>query len=215
LGMANVHVFAGVSPCSSILEVVDRRIELNQAITSGPSGVDFICGASGVSRLADLDHRVLDDLGRMLIQTAANYEVLVIDTGAGIGQATMHLLGLAHEIVVVSTPNLAATLDAYGMIKCIHERNLPAQLHLLVNLAENAPAAEPVFTRVAGCARQFLQRSVHRLGIVLHDSSIERANQSRVPLILHDPGHPGAMQLSRMAAQLLSGVEPVKSSSAA
>jgi hypothetical protein len=45
--------------------------------------------------------------------------------GAGIGPATLHLLGLAHEIIVVATPNLAATLDAYGLIKCVHERHFP------------------------------------------------------------------------------------------
>lgn len=215
LGMANTHVFAGVNPRASILDVVDRRITLGQAITKGAHGADFICGASGVSRLADLDHRVLDELGRALIDASANYDVLLIDTGAGIGPATMHFLGLAHEILVVSTPNLAATLDAYGMIKCIHERNLPGQLHLLVNLAEEAKAADAVFTRIAGCAQQFLQRPVNRLGVILHDTEVEHANQSRTPLVLRHPAHPGAIQLSRIATQLAPAAEPASASSAA
>lgn len=215
LGMANVHVFAGVTPRASILDVVDRRITLGQSITKGAHGVDFICGPSGVSRLANLDHRTLDDLGRELVQTAANYDILIIDTGAGIGPATMHLLGLAHEILVVSTPNVAATLDAYGMIKCIHERNLSGRLHLLVNLAEEAKAAEPVFTRIVGCAQQFLQRSVNRLGILLHDTAVEAANQSRTPLVLRDPAHPDAIQISRIAARLAPSAAPLGASSAA
>jgi flagellar biosynthesis protein FlhG len=215
LGMANVHVFAGVNPRVSILDVVDRRIPLGQSVTKGPHGADFICGASGVSRLADLDHRVLDDLGRALVEAAASYDVMVIDTGAGIGPATMHLLGLAHEIVIVSTPNLAATLDAYGMIKCIHERNHSGRLHLLVNLAEDVKAADAVFTRIAGCAQQFLQRPVNRLGVLLHDAGVENANQSRTPLVIRDPGHPTSIQLSRIAAQLAPAVQPLSTSSAA
>lgn len=215
LGMANVHVFAGVSPRCSILDVVDRRIPLAHTITRGPHGADFICGASGVSRLADLDRRVLDDLGKALVEAAANYDVLIIDTGAGIGPGTMHLLGLAHEIVLVSTPNLAATLDAYGMIKCIHERNLSGRLHLLVNLAEDTKAAEAVFTRIAGCAQQFLQRGVNRLGVLLHDPGVEAANQSRTPLVLREPAHPTSIQLSRIAAQLAPAAQPVNASSAA
>lgn len=215
LGMANVHVFAGVNPRASILDVVDRRIPLAQAITKGAHGADFICGASGVSRLADLDHRVLDDLGRALVEAAANYDVLLLDTGAGIGPATMHLLGLAHEIVVVSTPNLAATLDAYGIIKCIHERNLSGRLHLFVNLVEDVPAADPVFTRIAGCSQQFLQRSVSRLGALLHDPEIESANQSRTPLVVRNPLHPSSVLLSRIAAQLAPPSETLSASSAA
>jgi flagellar biosynthesis protein FlhG len=215
LGMANVHVFAGVNPRSSILDVVVRRIELEQTITQGGHGVDFICGASGVSCLADLDHRALDELGRALIQTSASYDVLLIDTGAGIGPATLFFLGLAHEIVVVATPNLAATLDAYGMIKCIHERNLSGRVHLLVNLTEEAKAAEATFTRIAGCAQQFLQRSVNRLGILPHDAEVENANQSRTPLVLRQPSHPSAIQFSRFAKQLIPIAEPLSASSAA
>jgi flagellar biosynthesis protein FlhG len=215
LGMANVHVFAGVNPRASILDVVDRRIALGQAITHGSHGADFICGASGVSRLADLDRRVIDELGRALIQTAANYDVLVIDTGAGIGPATLHLLGLAHEIVVVATPNIAATLDAYGMIKCIHERNLSGQVHLLVNLVEDAKAAEAAFTRIAGCAQQFLQRPVNRLGVLQQDAGVEDANQARTPLALHNPAHPGAIQFFLIAAQLAPLGEPLGASTAA
>jgi flagellar biosynthesis protein FlhG len=162
-----------------------------------------------------LEHRVLDDLGRALIETASNYDVLVIDTGAGIGPATMHFLGLAHEIIIVSTPNLAATLDAYGMIKCIHERNLSGQLHLLVNLADEMKAADAVFTRIAGCARQFLQRPVSRLGVLLHDTRVEAANQSRTPLLVRDPSHESAVQLSRIAAQLVPAAAPRRASSAA
>jgi flagellar biosynthesis protein FlhG len=215
LGMANVHVFAGVNPRASILDVVDRRITLAQAITPGSHGADFVCGASGVSRLADLDQRVLDDLGRSLVQAAADYDVLIIDTGAGIGPATLHLLGLAHEIVVVTTPNLAATLDAYGMIKCIHERNFPGQLQLAVNLADDAKSADAAFTRIAGCARQFLQRPVHLLCVLPHDTRVEDANQSRTPLVVRDPSNPCAIQISRIAAQLAPLAEPMSASSAA
>ena len=215
LGMANVHVFAGVNPRASILDVVEGRISLAQAITQGGHGADFICGASGVSRLADLEPRILDEMGRSLIQSAANYDLLVIDTGAGIGPATLHLLGLAHEIIVVATPNLAATLDAYGLIKCVHERHFPGRVHLLVNLAENTASADAAFTRIAGCAQKFLQRPVNQLGVLAHDAEVEIANQSRTPLVLRKPAHPGAIQLARIAALFAPLAEPQSASSAA
>jgi len=215
LGMANVHVFAGVSPRVSILDVVDRRIAMSEAITHGPHGADYICGASGVSRLAELDHRILDDLGRALIQAANGYQVLLIDTGAGIGPATMQLLGLAHEIIVVATPNLAATLDAYGMIKCIHERNFSGQVHLLINLAEDTSAAHAAFNRISGCAQQFLKRPVHRLGVLFRDGQVEDANQARTPLVLRDPSHAAAEHISQIAAHLAASREPARTTSAA
>jgi flagellar biosynthesis protein FlhG len=170
---------------------------------------------SGVSRLAAIDPRILDEMGRSLIQVAADYDVLVIDTGAGIGPATLHLLGLAHEIIVVSTPNLAATLDAYGMIKCIHERHFSGQVHLLVNLAEDAMSAEAAFARISGCSQKFLQRPINQLGVLPHNAEVESANQSRTPLVLRNPSHPGAILLSRIAVQFAPLAEPQSASSAA
>src|SRR5205823_5140282 len=114
LGMANVHIFAGINPAATLLDVIDRRASLTSVITRGPGDVDFVCGASGVGRLADLSPHVLEALGRELLRVAANFDVLVMDTGAGISNAVMQFLGLAQDTIVVATPNLAATLDAYG-----------------------------------------------------------------------------------------------------
>src|SRR5688572_22576043 len=59
LGMANAHVYAGVTPRTTLLDVVEGRAPLAQAICEGPGGVQLICGASGVTRLADLDARMI------------------------------------------------------------------------------------------------------------------------------------------------------------
>ena len=62
LGMANVHVYAGVTPRMTLLDVVEGRAVLAQVLTSGPGEIKIVCGASGVSRLADLDARAIEFL---------------------------------------------------------------------------------------------------------------------------------------------------------
>ena len=71
LGMANVHVYAGVTPRVTLLDVVEGRAPLAQALTTGPGNIQIVCGASGVSRLADLDGRAMEYLGAELRRMAA------------------------------------------------------------------------------------------------------------------------------------------------
>ena len=202
LGMANVHIFAGVNPPATLLDVVDGRATLGEVITPGPCGVQLICGASGIGRMAELSAPMLDFLGRELLRVAAEFDVLIMDTGAGIAPGVTHFLGLAQDTVVVATPNLASTLDAYGVIKLAHESRLATRIHVLINQAENEHQAARVLDRIAGCANRFLNSSLGTLGFLERDPSIEQANQSRRPFALTDPENPNALRIAAIAAIL-------------
>jgi flagellar biosynthesis protein FlhG len=201
-GMANVHVFAGVSPKATILDVVDGRATFADILVPGPGGAQLICGASGVGRLANLDLRVLEVMGRELMRTAANFDVLVIDTGAGVSSIVTYFLGLAQEAVVVTTPNLAATLDAYGVIKVAHEAGLKTRMQVLVNQAEDFNEASTVLGRVVGCATRFLKTTPGSLGFLERDPAFEQASHQRRPLVFSQPANLNALRIAAMAEQL-------------
>jgi flagellar biosynthesis protein FlhG len=212
-GMANVHVFSGIVPSATVLDFVDGRRRLDEVVTPGPAGIGIVCGPSGVGRIAEMTPTAREALGRELLRVAAGYDVVLVDTGAGIAPAVLHFLGLAGETIVVSTPNIAATLDAYGLIKVAHESRLKTEFHLLVNLADDEHQAIAVQDRIAGCAARFLQRDVRGLGFLRRDSAVEAANQRRCPLLLDQPGHANSQTLSRIAAsfQIPGAIAPARS----
>ena len=202
-GMANVHIFAGVNPPATLLDVIDRRASFEDVILPGPGGIHLICGASGIGRMADLNAAVLDALGRELMRVAAEFDVLVIDTGAGISPSVTHFIGLAQETIVLATPNLASTLDAYGVIKLVHEHRLTTKVHVLINQAEDQHQAARVLDRISGCANRFLESSLGTLGFLERDPAFEQSNQSRRPLMIADPENPNAQRIAAIAAHLL------------
>ena len=202
LGMANVHVYAGVTPRMTLLDVVEGRAALAQVLTNGPGDIKIVCGASGVSRLADLDARAIEFLGSELRRLATTFDVLVLDTGAGISSQVMQFLALADETIVVATPNLAATLDAYGVIKATREAGLDARIHVLVNQAADGTEADSVLSRISGCAERFLQFTPGSLGSLRRDDAFEVANHNRRPLVLAHPESENARRIIAMAARL-------------
>ena len=215
LGMANVHVFAGVNPTATILDFIDGRATLDSILISGPAGIRIACGASGVGRLADLSERVLESLGRELMRVALGFDVLIIDTGAGVAPSVMHFLAIAHDAVVIATPNLASTLDAYGVVKVVHEQRLRTRLHLLVNEADDETQAAAVTARVTGCANRFLKSTPGDLGFLRRDPAFEASNQQRRPLLLAQPASIPAQRIAQIAARLAAAPVPTANTSAA
>jgi len=205
-GMANVHIYAGVNPEVTLLDVIDGRATVEKVILPAPGGIHLICGASGNSRMADLSTSTLDALGRELLRIALDFDVLIIDTGAGISPAVTHFLGLAQESIVVATPGLASILDAYGVIKLAHENRLATRIHLLINQAEALDQAEGVSNRIAGCANRFLASALHTFGHLIRDPLLEQSTQDRRPLVLSHPLSFNALRIKSVAAQLLEGV---------
>ena len=212
-GMANVHIYAGVNPRVTLLDVVDGRSSMKDAIIPGPGGIHMICGVSGASRLSDLNMVSLESLGRELLRAAAEFDVLIIDTSAGISSAVTHFLSLAQESVVLATPALASTLDAYGVIKLAFETRLTTRLNLLINQAAGEQEAGRVRERIAGCAERYLNTSVRTLGYLDRDPTFEKSAHSRRPLVLADPENPNVKRIRSIAAQLLE-IEKVESPAA-
>jgi flagellar biosynthesis protein FlhG len=205
LGMANTHVFAGVNPTVTIADVLAARTPLRSAIVPGPAGTDMICGASGVGWLADLRPSQIEALGRDLLAAAADYDVLLLDTGAGISATVMHFLGLARDVVVVATPNLAATLDAYGVIKLVRESRIAARLHVIINQSDNEGDAARAAERVITCSNRFLRYTPANLGWLRRDRAVEQSNQERSPLLLSKPTHANSRRITKFAGELLAG----------
>jgi flagellar biosynthesis protein FlhG len=203
LGMANAHVFAGVNPAASLLDLIDGRASIESIFAAGPAGMQIACGASGVGRLANLEGPLLEMLGRELLRAASDFDVTVIDTGAGIAPPVLHFLALAQDAVVIATPNLASTLDAYGLVKVVHEQRLTTRLHLLVNEADDDAQAASVLTRIAGCATRFLGLNVGDLGWLERDAAFEHANQQRRPLLVIAPENSNAQRISGIARRLV------------
>lgn len=204
-GMANVHIYAGVNPEVTLLDVIDGRATVEKGIVPGPGGIHLICGASGSSRMSDLSTWTLEALGRELLRIALDFDVLIIDTGAGISSAVTHFLGLAQETIVVATPGLASALDAYGVIKLAHENRLATRLHLLINQAETEDQAEGVSNRIAGCANRFLASALHTVGSLHRDAVFEQSTQNRRPLMLSNPDNLNAVRIASIAAELIGG----------
>jgi len=202
MGLGNVHVFAGIAPRGTVMDLVDGKATAEQILSTGPGNIQVLCGASGSARLADIGPRGTERLIRELELLGKSFDVILIDTGAGISPQVTQFLAMADDIVVVTTPNIASTLDAYGVIKIAREAGMRGSIHLLVNQVDDEKQSRSVYEKLSQCALRFLRNRPANLGWLTRDTAFEESNQTRRPLLLSHPDNPNARRLKEMAEAL-------------
>ncbi|WP_135303875.1 MinD/ParA family ATP-binding protein [Haloarcula amylovorans] len=108
LGMANLGAMLAVEPEKSLHEILAGDAAVSEALTDAPGGLTVIPGEQSLEAFADADPAKL----RKVIKTLRNaYDVVLIDTGAGLSHEVAVPLGLADGIILVTTPDDVAIGD--------------------------------------------------------------------------------------------------------
>ncbi len=174
LGMANVNVLLNVVPQYNLLHVVNQQKKMSDIITDTEFGIKFIAGANGFSRIANLTETELAFFAEEF-STINNFDIIIIDTGAGISSNVLQFVAASDEVYIVTTPEPTAITDAYGIIKIITtelsmERNM--NLKLLVNRVHSADEGKRISDRIINIASQFLNYKIEYLGFIYDDPAV-------------------------------------------
>lgn len=202
LGLANADLLLGVQPRYNLTHFFQGGRSLAEITCEGPLGLRIIPSGSGIAQLADLGpqerDRVLSHFA--LIEDQADY--LVVDTGAGISRNVVAFAQAAEEILVVTTPEPTARLDAYGLIKVLSQNGYAGRIRLVVNMAESAAEGEEVGRLMETLAGRFLNMPVELLGVVPRDRQVQRAVRVQRPFSLEHPDSPASQAVAAMASAI-------------
>ncbi len=191
LGLANINVLMGIIPEYNIYDVIQGKKDLSEIIISTNFGIDIIAGANGISQLADITRKQRQSFLKQM-EDCTGYDVVLVDTGAGVGANVMGLVLATDEVLVVTTPEPTAVTDAYGMIKSIVAHNPQTSIRLIVNRVLSALEAKRVADRLKSISSQFLNASVESLGFVFEETLVQKSIRSQKPHVTLFPNSKSA-----------------------
>ncbi|MEM6504487.1 MAG: MinD/ParA family protein [Planctomycetota bacterium] len=202
MGTANADVLCNVIPVHTLAHVVSGRREIEEIAIQAPGGFSLIPGASGLAQMAALGTQERERLIDQFARLEQAYDVLLIDTGAGIGPGVLGLLTAADRVLIVTTPDPTAITDAYAVIKTAHRQNNKLDARLLVNQAADPEEARQVYTRVASVCRKFLGLDMQYAGCLLSDPFVRESIRNRRPFALDQQQNNATIAMSALAHRL-------------
>lgn len=172
LGVGNLDVLLGLSPQYNLNDVLSGEKSLPEIIVEVTPSIKLIPAGSGVQEYTSLGQheklKLLDELDML----EEEFDIMIIDTEAGISENVTYFTVAAQEILVVVTPEPTSITDVYALIKLLATRYSEHHFKVLINMARDSEDALEVFRKLANVAGRFLDISLDYLGCVVRDERL-------------------------------------------
>jgi len=157
IGLANLDVMFNVKIKKNILHVLKGEAKVSDILIPITRNLILIPGESGDEILKYSDEALFDRFMEEA-QVLDNLDVMIIDTGAGIGDHIKMFLNAADDVVVVTVPDPAAITDAYATIKTI--AMLRDDISVIMNQVKNKKEAIAIFSKIKTVALDNIRESL-------------------------------------------------------
>ena len=190
IGMANLGDQLGVHASGATLhDVLASGASVEEACYDGPHGMTVVPGGTDLESFSDAD---ITRLGRV-VGSFADRDFVFVDTGAGLAHETALPVGLADEVVLVSTADRDSLQDTEKTRMLAEKLGAEVTGAVLTRVSpgdapgDASPLAAPV------------------LGTVPEDSSLHEASDRAVPVTQLDAESAAAVAYRSIADGVASG----------
>jgi flagellar biosynthesis protein FlhG len=208
LGLANIDVVLGLHPKFDLSHVMRGECTLEEALVEGPFGLKVIPGASGVQGLAELSPAEHAGLIRAFSEVAADTELLIVDTAAGISDTVLSFSRASHEIVVVVCDEPASITDAYAIIKLLNRDYGHQRFRILANMVRSAQEGRDLYNKMCRVTDRYLDVTLSFMGAIPYDESLRKAVRAQRPVVQAFPRSRVAQVFRSLAKKIETWPQP-------
>jgi flagellar biosynthesis protein FlhG len=217
LGLANLDVVLNLYPKTTLHDVFTGKAKLEEAIIKAPGGFSVLLAGSGMVEYSRLTPEVRDEFLRVMESLVPRYDVVLLDTGAGISDVVLFAVSLASEVLLVVTPEPTSLTDAYATIKVLVGQQKRQNIRMIVNQTARPGDGRAITVQLQQVVDRFVPgepgkpvKLVH-VGDIPVDPSVRQAIMRRQLLMQVMPGCPAGLALVQLASKIEDTVIPKSS----
>lgn len=203
LGLANVDVVLGLSPTYNLNHFFSGERTLEEVMVEGPYGIKVLPAGSGVQQYTRLDGQLKMRLIESLDALEEQFDLVLIDTEAGISDNVTYFNVAAQDILVVTTPEPTAITDAYALMKLLSTQYHQKRFLLAVNSVRGADEGLDVFEKLTMVSGRYLDIFLDYLGCIPFDRKMHESVREQQVMVDLYPDHKVAKSFVELAGNLV------------
>jgi flagellar biosynthesis protein FlhG len=216
LGLANLDVVLNLYPKTTLHDVFTGKAKLDDAIIKAPGGFSVLLAGSGMVEYSRLTPEVRDEFMTVMESLVPRFDVVLLDTGAGISDVVLFAVSLASEVLLVVTPEPTSLTDAYATIKVLVGQQKRQNIRMIINQTARLGDGRAITVQLQQVVDRFVQtdpdkpvKLVH-MGDIPADPSVRQAVMRRQLLMQVMPGCSASLAMVQLATKIEETLIPQK-----
>lgn len=119
IGLANMQVLFNMKPKVTLFDYLDGRVALSDILLQTPyENITLIAGKSGFQYSGHSNSFVFTRIVKDILNLN-EFDILLVDTGAGLNDYVKEFLQISSNILAVTTTDPSALTDVYALMKML------------------------------------------------------------------------------------------------
>ncbi len=172
--------------------VLQNKADLFEAVYEHNSGLKIIPSSLSIKELKKVKPEKIKTLKKGL-KNLSDY--IIVDSSAGLGDETQHVIGMADELIVITNPELPAITDALKAIKLAEEKKIHIMGVIITRVKKDKIELQP------DIVREMLEVPI--LGMIPEDIDVKKALNEKDAVVHTHPKSKAARAYKEIAANLI------------
>ncbi|HPF78780.1 MAG TPA: cellulose synthase operon protein YhjQ/BcsQ, partial [Alphaproteobacteria bacterium] len=134
-----------------------------------------------------------------LLEVAENYDVVILDLGAGVDRTVRMLSASAVRTLLVTTDEPTSLTDAYAFIKLGSAAGMSKNVGVIINQATSTAEGEKTYKTLLKACENFLRLKPPMIGMVRHDPRVKETIRHQTPILIRSPNTDAAEDVEKIA----------------
>ncbi|GGI67459.1 MinD/ParA family protein [Shewanella gelidii] len=204
LGLANVDVMLGIRAERNLSHVLSGDAELDDIIVRGPKGIGIVPATSGTQAMVELNQAQHAGLIRAFSEMRSQFDVLIVDTAAGISDMVLSFSRASQDVLVVVCDEPTSITDAYALIKILSREHGVFRFKIVANMVRSLREGMELFAKLSKVTDRFLDVALELVATIPFDENLRKAVRKQKVIVDAYPKSPASIAYHGLANKVMS-----------
>lgn len=211
-GLANVDVMLGLRVQRNLSHVLSGECELDDIIIKGPAGINIIPATSGTQSMVDLTPSEHGGLIRAFSDMKTKFDVLIVDTAAGISDMVLSFCRASQDILLVVCDEPTSITDCYALMKLLSREHGIFKFKVVANMVRSAKEGQQLFDKLSKVSDRFLDVALEQVAVIPFDENIRKSVRKQQAIVEAYPNSSASMAIKSLAKKITNWPIPQQAS---
>ncbi len=212
LGLANCDVMLGLRVEKNLFHVLSGEAELDDILIEGPFGIKIVPATSGTQSMTELSPAEHAGLIRAFSELRTAFDVLLVDTAAGISDMVLSFSRASQDVLVVVCDEPSSITDAYALMKILSREHSVQRFKIVANMVRSLKEGQELFAKLSRVTDRFLDVTLELVATIPFDENVRKAARKQKAFVDAFPKSPASLAVKTLATRAVQWPVPPSAS---